>query len=156
MMKFRRRRFICIAGSLALFPALSRLANAQSAEGEAVLNAREAALVSRDGQAILQLFAENALVVSSSGRLFIGREQIRNWVQDQIERAQREETGPRYQQGAKLSWPGWVYREDWQKMGVSPLDVIQDAIVQDGKIRFFNTTFTPESAARFDAARRKN
>lgn len=41
-------------------------------------------------------------------------------------------------------------------MGISPLEVSQDAIVQDGKIRFFNTTFTPESAARFDAARKRN
>ena len=128
----------------------------QSAESEVVLKAREAALIARDGEAVLRLFAENALVVTSSGRIFIGREQVKNWVQDQTERGQREEAGPRYQQGAKVSWPGKVHREDWQRMGISPLEVTQDAIVQDGKIRFFSTTFTPESAARFDAARRRN
>jgi len=72
-----------------------------------------------------------------------------------VERGQREEAGPRYMQGSKLSWPGKVYREDWQKLGISPLEVTQDAIIQGGKIKFFNTTFTPESAARFQAARKK-
>lgn len=131
------------------------LAYAQSAEGESVLKAREAALSARDLDAVLNLFADDALVVTSSGRIFTGREQIRSRVQDQVERGQREEAGPRYIQGAKLSWPGKVYRDDWQKMGISPLDVTQDAIIQGGKVKFFNTTFTPESAARFQAARKK-
>jgi hypothetical protein len=140
---------------LTLLVTTSRI-EAQSAEGEAVLKAREAALLARDVEAVLQLFADDALVVTSSGRFLMGRDQIRNWVQDQVERGQREEAGPRYLQGAKLSWPGKVYRDDWQKMGISPLDVTQDALLRDGKIRFFNTTFTPESAARFEAARKKN
>ena len=146
--------------SLALFVmsiafGAAKLACAQSTEGEAVLKAREAALLARDLNAVLNLFAEDALVVTSSGRFFIGREQIRSWVQDQVERAQREEAGARYLQGAKLSWPGRVYRDDWQKMGISPLDVTQDAIIKGGKIKFFNTTFTPESTARIQAARKK-
>jgi len=133
----------------------SRPASAQSLEGESVLKAREAALLARDLAAVLSLFADDALVVTSSGRIFVGREQIGSWVQDQVERGQREEAGPRYMQGAKLSWPGKVHRDDWKKMGISPLDVTQDAIVRDGRIKFFNTTFTRESAARFQAASKK-
>jgi Domain of unknown function (DUF4440) len=129
---------------------------AQHVEDEDVLKARETALLARDVDAVLQLFADDALVVTSSGRFLMGRDQIKSWVQDQVERGQREEAGPRYQQGAKLSWPGKVYRDDWQKMGISPLDVTQDALLRDGKIRFFNTTFTPESAARFEAAHKKH
>ena len=85
---------------------------AQRAEDEAVLNARETALLQRNVDAVLQQFADDALVVSSSGRLLQGRDQIRSWVQDQVERRQREEAGPSYQQGTKLSWPGKVYRDD--------------------------------------------
>jgi hypothetical protein len=128
---------------------------AQRAEDEAVLKARETALLERNVDAVLQQFADDALVVSSSGRLLQGRDQLRSWVQDQVERRQREEAGPRYQQGTKLSWPGKVYRDDWQQMGISPLEVTQDAIIREGKIHFFNTSFTPESAARFQAARKK-
>lgn len=130
-------------------------AHAQGADAESVLKARETALVGRAFDTILTLFADDAIVVTSSGRLLIGKEQIRAWVQDQVDRQQREEAGLRQMHGNKLSWPGKVYRDDWQKLGVSPLDVTQDAIIQGGKIKFFSTTFTPESWVRLDAARKK-
>ncbi len=135
--------------------ALSSL-GAQGSDAESVLKARETALAARDFDAVLGLFADDAVVVSSSGRLLIGKEQVRVWVQDQVDRRQREEAGPRQVQGNKHSWAGKVYRDDWQKLGVSPLDVTQDAIVQAGKIKFFNTTFAPESGAKLQAARRKS
>jgi hypothetical protein len=142
---------VILALALAVAPGL----RAQSADAESVLKAREAALAARDFEAILGLFADDAVVVTSSGRLLIGKEQVRTWVQDQVDRRQREEAGARQAQGSKLSWGGKVYRDDWQKLGVSPLDVTQDAIVQGGKIKFFNTTFTPESGAKLEAARKK-
>jgi hypothetical protein len=128
---------------------------AQGSDAESVLKAREAALVAHELDSVLGLFADDAVVVTSSGRLLIGKVQVRVWVQDQIERQQREEAGPRQTQGNKLSWAGKVYRDDWQKLGVSPLEVTQDAIVDGGKIKFFNTTFTPESGAKLEAARKK-
>jgi Domain of unknown function (DUF4440) len=148
----------CLLVGLLLLPLVVTLprTEAQSAEGEAVLKARETALLARDVEAVLQLFADDAVVVTSSGRFLMGRDQIRGWVQDQVERGQREEAGPRYLQGAKLSWPGKVSRDDWQQLGISPLEVTQDALLRDGKISFFNTSFTPESAARFQAARKKH
>ena len=130
-------------------------AHAQGADAESVLKARETALGGRALDTILTLFADDAIVVTSSGRLLIAKEQIRVWVQDQVDRQQREEAGPRQVHGNKLSWPGKVHRDDWQKLGVSPLDVSQDAIIQDGKIKFFSTTFTPESWMRLQAARKK-
>ena len=129
---------------------------AQETQADAVLKAREAALAAGDVDAILRLFADDAVVVTSSGRFLIGPEQIREWVQDQVDRRQREAAGARYIQGNKLSWAGKVYREDWAKLGVSPLEVTQDAIIQGDKIKFLNTTFTPESAAKLQAARQKH
>jgi hypothetical protein len=136
---------------LAVAPGL----RAHGADADSVLKAREAALAARDFEAILGLFADDAVVVTSSGRLLIGKEQVRTWVQDQVDRRQREDAGPRQAQGNKLSWAGKVQRDDWEKLGVSPLDVTQDAIVQGGKIKFFNTTFTPESGTKLEAARKK-
>ena len=151
-MKLRLSVMSVLALALLLVPRLW----AQGTQADSVLKAREAALAAGDLDAILNLFADEAVVVTSSGRFLIGKEQIRGWVQDQVDRHQREEAGSRYIQGNKLSWTGKVYREDWHKLGVSPLDVTQAAIIQDGKIKFFNTTFTPESAARLQAARQKN
>jgi ketosteroid isomerase-like protein len=70
--------------------------DAQPAEREAVLKARETALLARDVGAVLPLFADDALVVTSSGRFLTGRDQIKTGVQDRGERGQREEAGPRY------------------------------------------------------------
>ena len=122
---------------------------------ESVLRAREHALVERDIDKIMAMFSDDAVVTTSSGRHLLGKSQIRVWVKDQVDRSQREEAGPRQREGNKLSWAGKVYRDDWQKLGVSPLNVTQDAVIEDGKIRAFNTRFTPESAARLDAARKK-
>jgi hypothetical protein len=130
------------------------MTKALAQDAESVLKAREAALAARDLEALSALFADDAVVVATNGRLLTGREQIRPWLAEQVERRQREEAGPRASQGGKLTWQGKVYREDWQKLGVSPLYVTQEAIIEAGKIRFFNTTFTPESDARLRESRR--
>jgi hypothetical protein len=140
--------------SLALLLFISRLW-AQAPSGEDVLKARESALAAGDAVAVLKLFADDAIVVTSSGRLLIGKEQVTVWVKDQTDRGQREEAGTRQVQGNKLTWAGKVHRNDWKKLGVSPLGVRQDAIIEGGKIRFFNTTFDPESAERLEASRKK-
>lgn len=103
----------------------------------------------------MALFANDAVVTTSSGRKLIGKNQIRVWVKDQIDRNQREEAGPRQRDGNKLSWAGKVYRDDWHRLGVSPLDVIQDAVIDGSKINAFNTRFTPQSAAKLGDARKK-
>jgi hypothetical protein len=149
-MRFRADRYLALA-LLLLIPRLW----AQTPPGDDVLQAREAALSSGDADAVLRLFADDAVVVTSSGRLLSGKEQIAGWVKDQVNRQQREEAGARQVQGSKLTWAGKVHRDDWKKLGVSPLDVRQDAIVDGGRIRFFNTTFVSESAERLEAARKK-
>ena len=143
---------------LGLILALTLLSPPNSAQTRAqdeALRARETALIAGDAEAVLGLFADDAVVVTSSGRLLIGKEQIKVWVDDQVTRRQREEAGTRQLQGKKLTWAGKVYRQDWQKLGVSPLDVRQDAIIEGGKIKFFNTTFASESAERLERARNK-
>jgi len=97
----KRRRYGMVVFVLAL--ALTQQAWAQGSDVESVLKAREAALIARDFDRALGLFADDAIVVTSSGRLLIGKEQLRVWVQDQIDRRQREEAGSRQVQGSKLS-----------------------------------------------------
>jgi hypothetical protein len=106
---------------------------AQGIETDSVLRACEAALAAGDLNAILSLFAEDAVVATSSGRLLIGKQQIRGWVEDQVGRHQREEAGFRHVQGNKLSWAGKVYRDDWHKLEVSPLNVTHDALIEGAR-----------------------
>ena len=152
MVRRRHTLWACLAVTVGLVS----LAQAQGGVGESILKAREAALAARDAAAVMALFADDAVVGTSSGRVLVGKEQIRVWVADQVDRQQREEAATRQAQGNKLAWSGKVYRDDWQKLGVSPLEVRQDAVVQDGKIKFFNTTFSPESWTKLEAARKKD
>ena len=87
----KRRRYGMVVFVLAL--ALTQQAWAQGSDVESVLKAREAALIAREFDRALGLFADYAVVVTSSGRLLIGKEQLRVWVQDQIDRRQSEEAG---------------------------------------------------------------
>jgi hypothetical protein len=148
-------RRLTLWACLAVTVGLGSLAQAQGGDGESVLKAREAALAARDADAVMELFADDAVVGTSSGRVLVGKEQVRVWIADQVDRQQREEPGTRQAQGKKLAWSGKVYRDDWQKLGISPLEVRQDAVIQDGKIKFFNTTFSPESWTKLEAARKR-
>ena len=152
-MQLTRNPHATVSIALAL-TLLSTAAWVQTPAGDTVLRARETALVAGDAAAVLRLFADDAVVATSSGRLLIGKDQIKSWVDDQVNRHQREEAGTRQLQGNKLTWAGKVYRDDWQTLGVSPLEVRQDAIVEGGKIKFFNTTFVSESAERLEKARK--
>jgi len=143
-----------MAVTIAVLFGQAAAAEAQIADAESVLQAREAALLARDVERVLALFADDADVTTSSGRHFTDKQGIRSWIQEQVDRSQREEVvGTRRVEGVRLTWNGRVYRTDWANLGVSPLDVTQEAIVDGGKIKFFVTTFTQESAARLNAAR---
>ena len=136
---------------LAVAPGL----RAQGADADSVLKAREAALAARDFDAILGLFADDAVVVTSSGRLLIGKEQVRTWVQDQVDRRQREEAGPRQAQGSKLSWAGKVHRDDWQKLGVSPPGCHTRRHRSRRQGQALQHHVQPESGTSLEAARKK-
>jgi hypothetical protein len=128
--------------------------SAQATDAESVLRAREAALLARSVEGVLDLFADDAEVTTSSGRHFLDKQGIRGWIQEQVDRDQREEVvGSRRPHGDRLVWTGRIYRTDWQNLGVSPLEVTQEAIIEEGKIKLFITTFSQESAARLNAAR---
>lgn len=59
------------------------------ADPEAVLQGREAAFNSKDIEAVLELFAEDAVLISGTRRLtYTGRDAIRGFVQDQAARNQ--------------------------------------------------------------------
>jgi hypothetical protein len=149
-------RCLAIAMAVTITVLLGRVSatEAQTDDAESVLRAREAALMTRDVERVLAVFADDADVTTSSGRHFTDKQGVRSWIQEQVDRNQREEVvGTRRMEGGRLTWNGKVYRTDWANLGVSPLDVIQEAIVEGGKIKLFVTSFTQESAAWLNVAR---
>ncbi len=81
----------------------------ESRSPDDALRARETALRARDADALLRSFADDAIVVTPSGRLLIGKDQIRVWTQDQVQRGQREKAGSRHVQATSshgpAAWP---------------------------------------------------
>jgi len=74
--------FVALAFVAALLAACAGAPLRESAP-ESVLSAREAALIERDVEKILAMFADDAVVTTSSGRRLIGKDEIRVWVKDQ-------------------------------------------------------------------------
>jgi rhodanese-related sulfurtransferase len=125
-----------------------------STSPEAPLDARFAALRAGDVDAIVALFAEDATVRSSGGRISTSPEEIRAFALDQVSRNQAEElVRPRQVEGDVVRWTVRVSRDDWRALGIEWLEVKQEAVVRNGKIRSFTNTLTPESAARLRQTR---
>jgi ketosteroid isomerase-like protein len=76
MMKLR----LYVSAVLALATLLVPRLWAQGIETDAILKARQAALTAGDLHAILRVFADDAVVATSSRRIRIGKEQTREWV----------------------------------------------------------------------------
>jgi hypothetical protein len=149
--------FVAVACTSA-YPAATppRLQNAQVVPTslEAPLEARAQALRDRDVEAIVALFAGDATVRSSGGRISAGTDEIRAFTQDQVDRNQVEElVRPRAVEGDTVRWTVRVSRDDWRALGVDDLEVVQEAVVRGGRIHAFTNTFTPEAAARLGQAR---
>ena len=59
--------------------------------------------------------------------------------------------GARRVEGHTVTWTATVSRDEWQTMGVGPLELWGEATVRDGKIRSLRNGLTPASAEKLDA-----
>lgn len=121
----------------------------------AVVQAYEAALNAGDVDAALALFADDAVGVTADGQRWSGKEQIRVAVQSSVTpRAQTERV--RYQvAGDRVTSVVNISSQGLQALGVAALQVSAETMVRGGKIRSTTSTFTPESAARLQAAQNR-
>jgi hypothetical protein len=112
------------------------------------------ALSEGDVDGVVAQFTEDAVVKSSGGRLSSGREEIRAFTQDQVLRNQREVLiGSRVIEGNVVKWRVLVSRDDWRLLGIDHLEVNQEAVVENGRIKRFSNTFSSEATDRLKAAR---
>lgn len=116
---------------------------------EAVLEARQAAFNSADVEAVVGLFAEEAVLISGTRRVtYSGQDAIRGFVQDQVGRNQQEFALERSVQGDQVTQTVRISRDDWRALGIESLFGVQDATVRRGRITFFTTTLSQESESR--------
>ena len=56
-------------------------------------------------------------------------------------------------EGDKATWTAKVWTDEWRALGVAPLDATAEGVVQDGLLKYWTFTKTPESVAREEAAK---
>lgn len=118
----------------------------------AILNTYDFAHNGGDVDAGLALFADDAVVIVRSGT-FAGQAQIRTWLEREAAvKSQTKVVGQRTLQNDTITWRSLVTRDDLTKLGITDAQADDEAVVQQGKIKSFKSTFTPETQAKLDAA----
>jgi ketosteroid isomerase-like protein len=103
----------------------------------------------------LAFYADNAVVRNPLG-LFIGKQQIGDWLKIDVQTT-RSNPGGYQVNGNAVVVTGTVSLDRFMKMGVDPVAFRSDYIIEDGKIKFFSPTvlLTPEQQAKIAAAAAK-
>jgi limonene-1,2-epoxide hydrolase len=139
---------------LFVLAACPSVAVAQLADPLAVVTAFNTALNAHDGAAALALLADDAVVTTPSGTVYMGKQQIGAYVQGLFAQNYQAQVDSQriHAIGSLVTSQGKVWLDEWRTLGIAPLDSIAEATVQGGKISSLRAVLTPESAARLQAA----
>jgi len=126
--------------------------HAQGTDMASIVNAFISGENAHDVNAVTSLFADNAMVSLATGPLQ-GTAQIKAWQQELADgHFSIVVTGPLSISGSKADYPVTVALDTFRQLGFASLDGTEDMVVDNGKITSFTFAFTPDSAARFQAA----
>jgi ketosteroid isomerase-like protein len=121
----------------------------------AVVQAFDAACDANDVDRVMEFFADDAVVTllppppSESG-VFTGKQQIRA-SQEQLLQHFHAVVRNRQMAGDKVTWEATISSDFFRQMGLDIVEDIVETVVQDGKIRSFTVTFTPETFSKIAA-----
>ncbi|MCA1647057.1 MAG: isochorismatase family protein [Chloroflexi bacterium] len=144
-----------VSDSVALLEALTGLAAGKErpigTDPVVVVQALDAACNVGDLEAVLALFAANAVVTQlpapPDGGVYRGKEQVRQWFAPQLAGFHAESQDYRVI-GESVTWKAKMLADVLRQMGLSePTDARAEAVVQDGKIASFTVTNLAASAA---------
>jgi hypothetical protein len=126
----------CLATAL---PAVAQTADPSPAEGPVV--AFEAAVDGHDAARAVAALSDTAVLLGADSAT--GREQIKAWVEDQIDHGIVLEVGQLQVNGSRVTWTARVSRSDWVVDGEGVRYFDQEAAVSGGKITVLGTHFRP-------------
>jgi hypothetical protein len=144
---------------VALFGALLGLSvaaptgvHAQGTDLPSIVNAFISGENAHDVNGVTALFASNATVVLATGPLQ-GTDQIKAWQQELANgHFSIVVTSPVNVSGNKADYTVTVALDTFRQLGLQSLDGTEEMVVDNGKITSFTFAFTPDSAAKFQAA----
>lgn len=126
--------------------------HAQAPDPLSVVGRLSAALSAGDVEGALALFAEDAVVTDPLAGQFVGKAQIRNWVQGVVAQNAKIEASNFQVSGNKITYSARVALPDLQRLGIAALEGTSEVTVQGDKIKSFAFTLSPTSAAQLQAA----
>jgi|GEM_PF-4860576 len=144
------KTLLIIATALLLL-ALTGTALAQEPDPLTVMEAYDLALEAKDVEGALALFADDAVLTTRQGQ-FVGKEEIRAWLERLVTQNERIEVFGRQAAGDKITWQNKFFRADLPALKDAPLEANAEATIEAGKIKTFSSVLTDDSQARLDAA----
>jgi hypothetical protein len=127
------------------------MADTDSSDPGAVATALIAAENAGDVDRAVSLFHDDAVVNDANGQR-VGKEAIREW---QVGLAANHFTADIQQprvEGDTATFDGTLVFDPFTKLGIDQLDCNWVLKVEDGRVRTFTFTFTPDSRARLQEA----
>lgn len=128
--------------------------SAQAQQPEPVITAFIDLMNARNASSALALFADDA-TLKTPEELHQGRSPIRDWLESHAAKnIHLAVVGTPQIAGDKVTWTAMVSRDDWQKLGLPPLETRYEALVRGGKFASLAFARSPEHEARLRAAQR--
>ena len=113
----------------------------------------DAAITAGNLDAAMNMVADNVEVTDPTGAKVNGKADTRAmfdaWAQ---KHGTCELVGTRQTEGNKVTWMGKVASDDLTKLGVAPLEVSHEAMIDQGKIVSMTMMFTPEASTKMQTA----
>jgi hypothetical protein len=125
---------------------------AQQTDPLSVLKGLFDARNAHNAEAAAAFFAEDATIMNTNGRKTTGRENIKKIMEgDSAGNAQFVLESPKII-GDKITFTDLTTRDMLRKLEVAPVQIVGEAVVQDGKIKSFIVYLSPDSIAKIEAA----
>jgi hypothetical protein len=137
--------------ALATLPS-SPTAWAEQPDPVSVLKSLFEAWNSKNVDAALALFADDGTIVNVVGATFSGPDSIKGFLQNTSAQSGRYELESVRSSHNTVTWTDLVTNPVYEKIGVAPVRVAGEALIEDGKIKSFVTHFPPSSLAKFRQA----
>jgi hypothetical protein len=141
---------LLIISAALLLLSLTGTALAQEPDPLTVMEAYDLALEAKDVEGALALFADDAVLTTRQGQ-FVGKEEIRAWLERLVTQNERIEVFGRQTVGDKITWQNKFFRADMPALSDAPLEANAEATIEAGKIKTFSSVLTDDSQARLDA-----
>jgi ketosteroid isomerase-like protein len=137
-----------------------RIAASTGDDPEAVIDSYLAAVNAGDLEAILELYADDAVHIflptpDGSAGVCLGKANFRMWYEQSLANGDRVELedGTLAVDGNQATFISQIASDPWSKLGLERLEAKADLVVIDGRIMTHVVTLTPESVRKLQAAR---